>query len=129
MTRAIACVAGLLTVLVAQQPAHAEHWRSGDAITLRWACPNIRGAQRAHAYFSRGLVSDRDAEAYLRRSGCYVDGLSGRLDEPMLTRLETYDGQPATIWRLRAKERIWYGVVLDATGPHARMSVPTSEAL
>lgn len=110
---------GVALVLALQQAAQAGQWSKGDEITLRWACPNIRGTQRAQAYFSRGPVSDMDAEAYLKRIGCYAGGaLMGRLDAALLPRLATGDGRPATIWRLHADGRVMYGLVVDASGPH-----------
>lgn len=113
-------VLGFVLQLVLLQPVLAGQWSKGDPITLRWACPNIRGTQRAQAYFSRGPVSDRDAEAYLKRIGCYVgDGLMGLLDAPLVPRLATGDGRPATIWRLHVDGgRVMYGLVVDALGPH-----------
>ncbi len=110
---------GLVLLLAVLQPADAGQWSKGDRITLRWACPNIRGTQRAQAYFSRGPVSDRDAAAYLMRIGCYAGGaLIGLLDEPLVPRLATGDGRPATIWRLFADGHVMYGLVIDASGPH-----------
>ncbi len=109
----------LALALVLLQPAEAGQWSKGDSITLRWACPNIRGTQRAQAYFAHGPVSDRDAEAYLKRIGCYAGGtLMGLLDAPLLPDLAAGDGRPATIWRLFAGGRVMYGLVVDGSGPH-----------
>ncbi len=110
---------GFVLLFALLQPAYAGLWSKGDIVTLRWACPNIRGIQRAHAYCTRGPVSDRDAEAYLKRTGCYAGGgLLSQLDEPLVPRLTTGDGRPATIWRLRVDGRVMYGLVIDALGPH-----------
>lgn len=110
---------GIVLLLALPQPADAGQWSKGDTIRLRWACPNIRGTQRAHAYFSRGPVSDRDAEAYLKRIGCYAGtGMLVELDAPLVPDLATGDGRPATIWRLLAEGRVMYGLVIDASGPH-----------
>ncbi len=100
--------------------AQGGQWSKGDLITLRWACPNIRGTQRAHAYFARGPVSDRDAQAYLKRIGCYAGkGLPVRLDAALLPSLTMRDGRPATIWRVLAEGRVMYAVVIDESGPRA----------